>query len=90
MAAVKGGGNRQELHEVIREQSLVAWAALQAGQANPLAGLLANDPRITQYVAQNEIPALLEASDHVGDAAERAHEMASLLRQAIQGNKVIS
>jgi adenylosuccinate lyase len=90
MAAVKGGGNRQELHEVIREQSLVAWAALQAGQANPLAGLLANDPRITRYVAQNEIPALLEASDHVGDAAERAHEMASLLRQAIQGNKVIS
>ena len=31
MAAVKAGGDRQVLHEVIREHSLAAWAELQAG-----------------------------------------------------------
>ncbi|MFN8440027.1 MAG: adenylosuccinate lyase [Caldilineaceae bacterium] len=83
MAAVKAGGNRQELHEVIREQSLQAWAALQAGQPNPLKQLLAQDPRITCYLAQAEIPGLLEARDHVGDAPERAREMAKMVRQTI-------
>lgn len=83
MAAVKAGGNRQDLHEVIREQSLQAWAALQAGQPNPLAHLLAQDPRITCYLAQDAIPGLLDASDHVGDAPERAREMAKIVRQTI-------
>ena len=45
MEAVKAGGDRQELHEVIREQSLAAWADVQAGRPNPLPGLLAGDTR---------------------------------------------
>ena len=35
MEAVKRGGNRQVLHEVIRECALAAWAALKDGQPNP-------------------------------------------------------
>ena len=83
MAAVQAGGDRQALHEVIRAHSLAAWAALQAGQPNPLAQLLAADPQITQFVPANAVPALLDAGDHVGDAAERAQAMAALLRIAL-------
>ncbi len=72
MAAVKAGADRQHLHEVIREQSLVAWAALQAGLSNPLAGLLAADARITAYIPANDLAALLDASSYVGDAPARA------------------
>ena len=68
---------------MIREQSLKAWAALQAGQPNPLAQLLAQDPRITCYLAQDEISGLLEANNHVGDAPERARAMAKTVQQAI-------
>ena len=83
MAAVQAGGDRQELHEVIREHSLAAWAALQNGRANPLAESLAAEPRITAWVAAADVPALLDASEHVGDAAERAHNVAAQIRTQI-------
>ncbi|HRW50794.1 MAG TPA: lyase family protein, partial [Caldilinea sp.] len=83
MAAVQAGGDRQELHEVIREQSLVAWAALQEGRSNPLAELLAADERITRYVPAAAVPALLDASGHVGDAPERALALAAQIRQTL-------
>ena len=43
MDAVKVGGDRQVLHEVIRENAMRAWEALAAGDGNPLARLLADD-----------------------------------------------
>jgi adenylosuccinate lyase len=82
MEAVKAGGDRQVLHEVIREHSLVAWDALRRGQPNPLASSLRADPRITQWLLPGEIASLLDASDYVGDAAERALVVAEMLRQA--------
>ena len=81
MAAVRAGGDRQELHEVIRERSLVAWAALQAGEPNPLAALLASDPRITRYLPAEKVRSLLDASGHVGDAPARARAMAGEIRR---------
>ncbi|MCB9147829.1 MAG: adenylosuccinate lyase [Caldilineaceae bacterium] len=72
MAAVQAGGDRQVLHEVIREQSLVAWQALQTGQPNPLAQLLTEDARITSLLAPAQVTELLDATEHVGDAPERA------------------
>lgn len=82
MAAVKAGGDRQGLHEVIREHSLAAWAELQAGRPNPLAALLAADGRITVHVTPAEVMALLDASGHVGDAPERALALAGSIRAA--------
>ncbi|MCB0095064.1 MAG: adenylosuccinate lyase [Caldilineaceae bacterium] len=72
MAAVQAGGDRQVLHEVIREQSLVAWQALQTGQPNPLAQLLTEDARITALLTPAQVTELLDATEHVGDAPERA------------------
>ncbi|MFN8495943.1 MAG: adenylosuccinate lyase [Caldilineaceae bacterium] len=83
MAAVKGGGDRQALHEVIREHSLTAWQALQSGQPNPLGRLLAEDNRITQHVDAATVAHLLDATDHVGDATERARLLAAEMRKAI-------
>jgi adenylosuccinate lyase len=84
MEAVKAGGNRQELHEVIRDHSMTAWAAVQAGQANPLADLLAQDPRITSLVPTDHVAGLLDATEHVGDAAERTLHLAALIRAEVQ------
>ena len=84
MAAVKAGADRQQMHEVIREQSLAAWAALQAGAGNPLASLLAADERITRYIAAPALPALLDATGHVGDAPQRARALAATIRHALR------
>ncbi len=84
MEAVKAGGDRQELHEVLREHSLVAWQALQAGDPNPLADNLLADPRVSQLVDREAGLRLLDASDYVGDAPERAREMAATIRGHIR------
>lgn len=85
MAVVKGGGDRQAAHEVIREHSLAAWAALQAGEANPLPNLLAGDGRLTRYVSADQLRGLLDARAYVGDAPERARAMAAAARSALAG-----
>jgi adenylosuccinate lyase len=83
MAAVRAGGDRQSLHEVIREHSLTAWAALQDGKPNPMADLLATDSRITDFVPSTVVPTLLDATEHVGDAPERAIAVAAAMRAAL-------
>ncbi len=84
MEAVKAGGDRQALHEVIREHSLVAWQALQAGEPNPLAQRLQEDPRITGLLPPQRVAALLDASAYLGDAPERAREMARRIRGGLE------
>lgn len=83
MAAVKAGGDRQVTHEVIREHSLAAWAALQGGQPNPLPALLAGDERLTRYLPGAAILDLLDATDYVGDAPQRARALAASIRAAL-------
>ena len=89
MAAVRAGGDRQALHELIREHSLAAWAALQAGAPNPLVEALAGDVRITALVPAIELPALMDASAHVGDAAPRARALATTIRDALAEGPIL-
>lgn len=83
MEAGRAGGDRQALHEVIREHSLTAWDALRRGDPNPLPELLAADARITQYVAAESVAGLLDASGHIGDAPARARVIAGQVRASV-------
>ena len=71
IALGKKGADRQEMHEVIREESLKAWAELQRGKDNNLKENLLNDERILSYLSKEEIAALLSAEGYIGDAVER-------------------
>ncbi|MBC7872135.1 MAG: adenylosuccinate lyase, partial [Chitinophagaceae bacterium] len=82
MQAVRQGGDRQELHEIIREHSLTAWEALRQKKPNPLVSILGSDPKITQLIEPERIRELLNAQAYIGDAPERARMMAGLLRKA--------
>ena len=83
MEAARAGGDRQVLHEVLRDQAMVAWAAVSRGEDNPLPGLLASDERITRWVSAARLPALLDAKTHVGDAPARARAMAQAMRDRL-------
>ena len=76
MAAVKTGGDRQALHEVIREHSLQAWAEVAAARPNPLIDALCADLRITRYLDPALIRSFLDARGYVGDAPQRARVIA--------------
>ena len=83
MAAVKAGADRQALHEIIREHSLVAWAEVAAGRPNPLPARLSTDERITHFLEPAQVLALLDAAQYVGDAPERAWKMATEIRTTV-------
>jgi adenylosuccinate lyase len=83
MEAVKRGGNRQVLHEVIRTHALDAWAALRAGDHNPLEESLATDEVMLQLMSSDDVRACLKADDYVGDAPIRARRVAEMMRNAI-------
>jgi adenylosuccinate lyase len=85
MELVKAGGDRQELHETIREHSMTAWAAIRRGEPNPLADLLCADSRITFHVSRDHVLTWLDASGYIGDAPERARAFADMLRRELQG-----
>jgi adenylosuccinate lyase len=88
MAAVKAGGDRQELHEVIREQSMAAWAAVQAGEANSLRELLMCDERLLAHLPAEKVAELLDATQHVGDAPERTRALAAMIRAEVGPKEV--
>jgi adenylosuccinate lyase len=80
MELVKAGADRQAMHEVIRSHSMAAWAALTGGQPNPLPDRLCADPQVTAYLSPDRVRSLLHAADYVGDAPQRARQMAHKLR----------
>lgn len=83
MELVKAGADRQEMHEVIRQHSLVAWDATERGEPNLLADRLATDPAVLAVLASEQVRALLNANDYVGDAPQRARELAALIRKEL-------
>ncbi len=71
MAAVEAGGDRQQLHERIRQHSQAAGAAVkQEGQANDLLERLAADPAF----AKVDIRAETDPAKFVGRAPEQVDE----------------
>ncbi|MBC7814932.1 MAG: adenylosuccinate lyase [Burkholderiales bacterium] len=83
MEAARAGGDRQELHEIIREHSLNAWATLYNGPANPLAETLSADERLIALLTPERIRELLHADTYVGDAPERTRALADSIRAAV-------
>ncbi len=82
MDAVKRGGNRQELHERIREHSMAAGAVVkQEGKENDLVDRIAADPAFG--MAKEEIEALLEPKNFVGRAPQQTEEFLTEVIQPI-------
>lgn len=72
MEASKHGADRQELHEKIREFSMMAATAINdEGKDNPLLDLIANEPLFTG--AKDQIETLKDAKRYTGRAEEQTH-----------------
>jgi adenylosuccinate lyase len=84
MALVSAGADRQAMHEVIRQQSMAAWAELAAGHANPLAERLAEDGHVLRYLSRGQVLALLDAAGYTGDAPARARRLAGAIRRELE------
>jgi adenylosuccinate lyase len=79
--AVKAGADRQEMHELLRRLALEAWKAPEPGAA--LVKLLKDDAGLAKYIPAAKLEKLLDASGHVGDAPQRAKDLAATIKQAL-------
>jgi len=84
LAAVRKGADRQEMHETLRQLSMAAWQAVEKGEANPLAGLVIQDERVTHWLAPADLRQLFAVEGYTGNAETRAREMAGQIRARIQ------
>ncbi len=89
MDAVKAGGNRQELHEKIRQYSMEAGLEVkQKGNDNNLVDLIANDPMFN--MTKEEIVAKLEPINYVGRAPKQTEEfIGGVVKPILDANKDI-
>ena len=69
MEAVKRGGNRQELHEVIRRCSMEATQRMKAGESGDLVARLAAVEAFG--MTEEELTALLRPQDYIGRCAQQ-------------------
>ncbi len=84
MEAVKNGGDRQELHEALRELSMKAWESTLSGKENPLPRMISEDQRFTSLIPQKELQKLFDASNYVGAAPIIAREIARQARNSTE------
>ena len=84
MEAVKRGGDRQQLHEIIRRHSMAATARMKEGLPCDLLDRLAADPAFG--LTRQELDALMEPKRYIGrcpqQVAQFLAQCAPLLRQA--------
>jgi adenylosuccinate lyase len=73
MEAVKRGGDRQELHEIIREYSMkAAYRVKQEGKDNNLMDLIMNDESFK--MSKEEMLSIMDPKNFVGRAPEQVVE----------------
>ena len=84
MEAVKRGGDRQELHEKIRQHSMAATARMKEGEPCDLLDRLAGDPAFG--MTREELDQVMEPKLYIGRCEQQVlrflDECAPLLRDA--------
>jgi len=92
MEAVKRGGDRQQLHELIRQDSMTATARMKEGEACNLPELLASHPEFG--MTREEVEAVLEPSLYIGRCPEQVenylNEIEPLLKNVREGSPDIN
>jgi adenylosuccinate lyase len=88
MDAVKKGGNRQELHEKIRQYSMQAGARVkQEGLDNNLCELILADPMF--MISQEEMDKIMEPENFIGRCPQQVEEfIANCVKPVLDANGV--
>ena len=81
MEAVKRGGDRQKLHEIIRQCSMEATARMKEGESCDLLSRLASHPEFSMTEAEME--AVLEPRLYTGRCAAQVEKLVAEVREAV-------
>ena len=87
MDAVKKGGDRQQLHERIREYSMIAAEQIKIyGKESNLCELIVNDPMF--MITKEELDAVLKPENYIGRSPQQTEEfLDNCIRPILEANK---
>jgi len=83
MEAVKRGGDRQQLHEIIRRCSMEATARMKEGEDCDLLSRLASEPAFA--MTEEEMSAVLDPSLYIGRCPEQVNAFLARVRPLLRG-----
>ena len=83
MESVKKNADRQIMHEILREISLIAWQEIQEGKPNRMETLLTENKIIKKYLPKEVLQKLLDVSTHIGNASERSLKLTKQIKKII-------
>jgi adenylosuccinate lyase len=83
MQLCKAGGDRQDIHGIIRDHAVNAWAEVRKDNPNPLIEILASDPSLQKYLPADEIKKSLRIEDYLGDAIQRANLLSEEIKKTL-------
>lgn len=83
MEAVKRGGDRQALHEVIRQCSMEATARMKNGEEPELLSALAERPELG--LSRDELAGILDASLYIGRCPEQVERFLKKIEPLLDG-----
>ena len=89
MDAVKAGGDRQELHERIRELSMIAGRNVkELGEENNLLDLIANDPMFN--LSKEELKESMKPEKYIGRSSVQVEDFIKrIIKPILDENKDI-
>ncbi|MBQ9808373.1 MAG: adenylosuccinate lyase [Ruminococcus sp.] len=89
MDAVKKGGDRQQLHERIREYSMIAAEQIKIyGKESNLCELIVNDPMF--MITREELDAVLKPENYTGRSSQQVDEfLTECINPILEANKDI-
>ena len=82
MEAVKRGGDRQKLHEIIRRCSMEATAKMKEGETCSLPELLAQHPEFN--MTAQELNGLLDPADYIGRCPQQVDAFLARIRPLLE------
>ena len=83
MEAVKRGGNRQEIHEIIRQCSMEATAKMKNGEECDLISRLAKN--FAFGMSEEEINAILKPEKYIGRCPEQVTKFVNKIKPLLEG-----
>ncbi len=72
LEAVKKGADRQKMHEILRDISMVANQQMHKSKPNPMKDLLLQNAEINKYLTKEDLQKILDVKGHTGNASKKA------------------
>ncbi|HLC48151.1 MAG TPA: adenylosuccinate lyase [Candidatus Norongarragalinales archaeon] len=84
MELARKGADRQKMHELIREMSMMAWRAVQEGKENPLRRLAMDNKQLSKFLTESEIRDAFNTRSHIGNAIDKCERFDKLIDERIR------